>query len=266
MEKIAFLNDTDFLDKVKSIFTNSNYWAPALAATLGTGAIGGLVAAGSKRHKETPRQRRRRILRSILVPSLLAGTAAGLGGLGLAAFNMQDVRFGDSDLAKAERDIINGQSPTAYTGTVIGGAVGAGLTAETQRRSWRWLKNILGSPDGLNINVDAATNRLGKYVDTGVDKVTNKTISGLNKLTNKTVMGKKIPTGHAVAAVGKLQNVLKKHKGLAAALALPSLGMSLGAGLGSSIQKSTQSDMYDQTDNIVPTSSVKFQELINKIF
>ena len=266
MEKIAFLNDTDFLDKVKSVFTNSNYWAPALAATLGTGAIGGLMAARSKRHKETPRQRRRRILRSILVPSLLAGTAAGLGGLGLAAFNMQDVRFGDSDLAKAERDIINGQSPSSYTGTIIGGAAGGGLAAEAQRRSWKWFKNIVGSPDGLNINVDAATNRLGQYVDTGIDKVTNKTISGLNKLTNKTVMGKQIPTGHAVAAVGKLQNVLKKHKGLAAILALPSLGMSLGASVGSGIQQSMQGDTYDQTDNIVPTSSVKLQSRINKIF
>lgn len=97
---IPFLNTTDFTDKVKDLFTNQKFWAPALAATLGMGAIGGISAGLSKRHKETPRQRRRRILRSILVPSLLTAGAAGLGGLGVAALNMRDFKYGDPDKAK----------------------------------------------------------------------------------------------------------------------------------------------------------------------
>lgn len=97
---IPFLNTTDFTDKVKDLFTNQKFWAPALAATLGMGAIGGISAGLSKRHKETPRQRRRRILRSILVPSLLTAGAAGLGGLGVAALNMGDFKYGDPDKAK----------------------------------------------------------------------------------------------------------------------------------------------------------------------
>ena len=97
---IPFLNTSDFTDKVKDLFTNQKFWAPALAATLGMGAIGGISAGLSKRHKETPRQRRRRILRSILVPSLLTAGAAGLGGLGVAALNMEDFKYGDPDKAK----------------------------------------------------------------------------------------------------------------------------------------------------------------------
>ena len=251
MEKIAFLNDTDFLDKVKSIFTNSNFWAPALAATLGTGAIGGLMAASSKRHKETPRQRRRRILRSILVPSLLTGTAVGLGGLGAAAYNMDDVRFGDPALAKAERDILSNQSALNLTGKLVGGGAGMYATGRLQRHVADNLDKIVGKTIAEDIR--NLGGKAGTRVDAGIDLMEGKL---KNKIKNP-----------------KLQNILggtaknlKKLKGRAAVFALPALGAYYGGSLGSSIQNQLSGPEYDQTDNIVPTSSVKLQALINKIF
>ena len=98
----TFLSNTDFLDKLKNVFKNPKFWAPALAATVGAGAIGGISAGLSKRKIETPRQRRRRILRSILLPSLLTAGAAGLGGIGLAAANLDSLQFSSEEDRKAE--------------------------------------------------------------------------------------------------------------------------------------------------------------------
>ena len=101
----TLLSNTDFLDQLKNVFKNPNFWAPALAATVGAGAIGGISAGLSKRKIETPRQRRRRILRSILLPSLLTAGAAGLGGIGLAAANLGSYKFKDREDIKTENEI-----------------------------------------------------------------------------------------------------------------------------------------------------------------
>lgn len=101
-DNTQWFGNSDFLNSVKNTFSNTGFWAPALAATLGAGVIGGLGAFFSKRKIETPRQRRRRILRSILVPTLLTAGAAGLGGLGYAALNMKSLNYSDPSLVAAE--------------------------------------------------------------------------------------------------------------------------------------------------------------------
>lgn len=158
---IPFLNTTDFTDKVKDLFTNKKFWAPALAATLGMGAIGGISAGLSKRHKETPRQRRRRILRSILVPSLLTAGAAGLGGLGVAALNMGDFKYGDPDKAKFIDDykkileqrkkedsenLKENISTAVNIATPVAGIVGGAATGYKVKNGLEALKNIAYTP------------------------------------------------------------------------------------------------------------------------
>lgn len=158
---IPFLNTTDFTDKVKDLFTNQKFWAPALAATLGMGAIGGISAGLSKRHKETPRQRRRRILRSILVPSLLTAGAAGLGGLGVAALNMGDFKYGDPDKAKyiddykkileqrKKEDSENTKenlSTAVNVATPVAGIAGGAATGYKAKKGLEALKNIFYTP------------------------------------------------------------------------------------------------------------------------
>ena len=90
---VPFIDNSDFTHQLKSI--TSKYWPAALAATVAAGGLGGLLASNSKPINETPRQRRRRILRAILLPALsTAGGAAALG-LGAAAYNMKNLRNSD---------------------------------------------------------------------------------------------------------------------------------------------------------------------------
>lgn len=93
-----FIDNSDFTHQLKSI--TSKYWPAALAATVAAGGLGGLLASNSKPINETPRQRRRRILRAILLPALsTAGGAAALG-LGAAAYSMKNLRNSDPDFAQ----------------------------------------------------------------------------------------------------------------------------------------------------------------------
>lgn len=57
----------------------SRYWIPALVATLGTGGIAAYMAGNKKRIGESPSARRKRIIRSTLLPTL--ATALGSAGL-----------------------------------------------------------------------------------------------------------------------------------------------------------------------------------------
>lgn len=57
----------------------SRYWIPALVATLGTGGVAAYIAGNKKRVGESPSARRKRIIRSTLLPTL----AAALGSAGL---------------------------------------------------------------------------------------------------------------------------------------------------------------------------------------
>lgn len=57
----------------------SRYWIPALVATLGTGGVAAYMAGNKKRVGESPSARRKRIIRSTLLPTL----AAALGSAGL---------------------------------------------------------------------------------------------------------------------------------------------------------------------------------------
>lgn len=57
----------------------SRYWIPALVATLGTGGLAAYMAGNKKRIGESPSARRKRIIRSTLLPTL----AAALGSTGL---------------------------------------------------------------------------------------------------------------------------------------------------------------------------------------
>lgn len=57
----------------------SRYWIPALVATLGTGGVAAYMAGNKKRVGESPSARRKRIIRSTLLPTL--ATALGSAGL-----------------------------------------------------------------------------------------------------------------------------------------------------------------------------------------
>lgn len=95
---VPFIDNSDFTHQLKSI--TSKYWPAAIAATVAAGGLGGLLASKSKPINETPRQRRRRIMRAILLPALsTAGGAAALG-LGAAAYNMTNLRNSDPDFAQ----------------------------------------------------------------------------------------------------------------------------------------------------------------------
>ena len=252
---ISFLSNTDFLDKLKSTFSNSKFWAPALAATIGTGALGGMLAASSNRHKETPRQRRRRILRSILVPSLLTAGAAGIGGLGASALNMEDFRFGDSALAKAEQDIINDSDPTTYTGRITGAAIGGPSTLAIQKKLVGWLSDLNKLHNGKEVitHPEARMRILSNKINSGIDKSVDTAVNTF----------KKYP-----AVTSKLEKLraLKKLKGKAAILALPALGAYYGGELGSSVQKSLQGDTYDQFTNLVPRGDVERKAFWDNLF
>lgn len=76
---------TNYTEALKSIFSNPKFWGPALAATIGTGAAGYLLANKAKRINESPAQRRKRILRSILYPATTIGAGSLALALGLAA-------------------------------------------------------------------------------------------------------------------------------------------------------------------------------------
>ena len=76
---------TNYTEALKSIFSNPKFWGPALAATIGTGATGYLLANKAKRINESPTQRRKRILRSILYPATTIGAGSLALALGLAA-------------------------------------------------------------------------------------------------------------------------------------------------------------------------------------
>lgn len=74
----------------------SKYAIPALLATAGTGAIGGLLASDNKIDFESPSDRRKRILRSTLFPALTtAGAIAAFGG----AKALSDIDTNEIDLA-----------------------------------------------------------------------------------------------------------------------------------------------------------------------
>ena len=95
---VPFIDNSDFTHQLKSI--TSKYWPAAIAATVAAGGLGGLLASSSKPINETPRQRRRRIMRAILLPALsTAGGAAALG-LGAAAYNMKNLRNSDPNFAQ----------------------------------------------------------------------------------------------------------------------------------------------------------------------
>lgn len=81
-----FLDNSDFTYRLQDIA--SRYWPAALAATLGSGLIGGGLAWKTKPLNETPAQRRKRILKAALLPMLGVGAgSAALMGAG-AALNM----------------------------------------------------------------------------------------------------------------------------------------------------------------------------------
>lgn len=245
MEKIAFLTDTDFLDQVKSTFLNPKFIAPALAATLGAGTIGGLLASKSVRNKETPRQRRRRILRSVLVPALLAGTAAGVGGLGLSAANMKDVRFGDKDWALAEQQAID-SGLTLPVGHVTGALVGGVGTAAGGTAIGRVVNK-----HGDNLLNNAITK--GK---TGVSQVINK---GIDKATAN---GKRLKVLEKLKGRGKKAIIAK---GIAGILG----GTYFGWPLGGTIQDAVWNTDYDQTENIASDSfggPISLRVARNKLF
>lgn len=119
---VPFIDNSDFTHQLKSI--TSKYWPAALAATVAAGGLGGLLASNSKPINETPRQRRRRILRAILLPALsTAGGAAALG-LGAAAYNMKNLRNSDPNFAqKAEKaqEILDNRTENRNRAFVTGG-------------------------------------------------------------------------------------------------------------------------------------------------
>lgn len=74
-----FIGDPEFQERLKT--TANNLWIPTLAATLGSGALGGTFSAlEPTRRGESKGDRRKRIIRnSLLSGALGGGTIAGLG-------------------------------------------------------------------------------------------------------------------------------------------------------------------------------------------
>lgn len=262
-DKTTFLGNTDFLDKVKELFKNKKFWAPALAATLGAGAIGGVSAGLSHRDKETPRQRRRRILRSILVPSLLTAGAAGLGGLGAATLNMEDFRWGDKNLAKKEKEFMTNQEEkekenekTLNTvkeviGNNIGTGTGAALGGYITHKGQGWLADIykdikartndnLKNSKPLNKHDLSMLERKQRLGSKKAKRFTKKLLSALGKKFKKVpfaghiIEGSKIP-----AAVTKAVTFSKIPGNIA--------GAYVGAQAGDSAQRLVQSLTNEET-------------------
>lgn len=73
-----YLKSDDFKDKLTE--TAKNFALPALLATVGSGAVGGYLASKNKIDFESPKERRKRILKSILFPAITGGAVAGLAG------------------------------------------------------------------------------------------------------------------------------------------------------------------------------------------
>lgn len=133
-----FLDNSDFTYRLQDIA--SRYWPAALAATLGSGLIGGGLAWKTKPLNETPAQRRKRILKAALLPMLGVGAgSAALMGAG-AALNMTSLghNLNTPEGRKARQQEIDSARSTLNTweglntigegaGLFIGGAVGKGV-------------------------------------------------------------------------------------------------------------------------------------------
>lgn len=135
-----FLDNSDFTYRLQDIA--SRYWPAALAATLGSGLIGGGLAWKTKPLNETPAQRRKRILKAALLPMLGVGAgSAALMGAG-AALNMTSLghnlntpegrkarlkEIGDERFNTRVADTLN-YGATAGAG-IAGGVLGARLPA-----------------------------------------------------------------------------------------------------------------------------------------
>lgn len=98
MEEPKSLTDIFKSDKFKNSMSEmaSKYALPALLATVGTGALGGVLSASNKIDFESPAARRKRILRSALFPALTtAGALAAFGGTKL----LSDINTSEIDKA-----------------------------------------------------------------------------------------------------------------------------------------------------------------------
>ena len=113
-------------DNLKDIA--SKYALPALLASAGTGAIGGILASNNVIEHESKAARRKRILRSILFPALTTAAISGTAGLAGAVSDIDteslDKAIGVSDDNRFLSAIKDSAKPLGALG---GAAWGGGL-------------------------------------------------------------------------------------------------------------------------------------------
>lgn len=220
---VPFIDNSDFTHQLKSI--TSKYWPAAIAATVAAGGLGGLLASDSKPINETPRQRRRRIMRAILLPALsTAGGAAALG-LGAAAYNMTNLRNSDPNfeqkIEKAQEKVDQQTSDrNRLAGTVAfalgSSAVTPGVKKLVKSKAPETVKVI---NDTANYVKDNLSN-LGKGVGIAVIKTKpkNKILKALSRFFGRTIGGKSTLLNNATKVVTEGSMATVPHVGIGYAL------------------------------------------------
>ena len=216
---VPFIDNSDFTHQLKSI--TSKYWPAAIAATVAAGGLGGLLASNSKPINETPRQRRRRILRAILLPALsTAGGAAALG-LGAAAYNMKNLRNSDPNfeqkIEKAQDKVDQQTSDrNRLAGTVAfalgSSAVTPGAKKLVKSKAPETVKVI---NDTANYVKDKLLN-LGKGIGVATIKTKpkNKILKAVSQLFGRAIGGKSKFLNNATKVVGEGSMATLPHIGV----------------------------------------------------
>lgn len=220
---VPFIDNSDFTHQLKSI--TSKYWPAALAATVAAGGLGGLLASNSKPINETPRQRRRRILRAILLPALsTAGGAAALG-LGAAAYNMKNLRNSDPNFAqkieKAQEKVDQQTSDrNRLAGTVAfalgSSAVTPGVKKLVKAKAPETVKVINDTANYLKDNLS----NLGKGIGVAAIKTKpkNKALKALSLFVGRAIGGKSKFLNNTAKVVGESSMAILPHAGIGYAL------------------------------------------------
>lgn len=218
-----FIDNSDFTHQLKSI--TSKYWPAALAATVAAGGLGGLLTSNSKPINETPRQRRRRILRAILLPALsTAGGAAALG-LGAAAYNMKNLRNSDPDFAqkieKAQEKIDQQTSDRNRLAGTVAFALGSSAVTPVVKKLVK-----AKAPETVEVIKDTANylkdnlSNLGKGIGVAVikSKPKNKGLKAVAQLFGRAIGGKSKFLNNTAKVVGESSMAILPHAGIGYAL------------------------------------------------